>query len=124
MAKKGVNLPQEPRADMARRGTRAAATWHTRPRGSATRTHSSACVVLMWRGRVAGPHESMRTPGWHLRGIQSHGLAGDGPTGIVGLGYSIGAVTHLRYIAPPFILASSTNLFRVGLCSHGILNYM
>ena len=44
---KGVIFPQEPRADVARRGTRADATWHARPRGNATRTHASACVALM-----------------------------------------------------------------------------
>ena len=38
--------------------------------------HADARVAQMW-------HESV-------------GLAGDGPTGIVGPGYSIRAVTHLR----------------------------
>ena len=45
-------------------------------RGKATRVHVDAWVAPTW-------HESVR-------------LASDGPTGIVGLGYSIGAVTHLR----------------------------
>ena len=65
---------------MARSGTRADATWHTKPRGSATWTHA-----LMWRGRAVGPRESTRTPGWSLHSM-SDGLAGDRPTGIVGSG--------------------------------------
>ena len=84
--KKGVNFLQEPWADVARRGTHADATWHTRPRGSATRTHSSACVALMWHERVAGPRESTRMLGWWLRGMRTNRLASDGPMGIVGPG--------------------------------------
>ena len=61
IGKKGVYLSQEPRADVARRGTRANATWHARPRGSAAWTHMSACMARRWRGCVAGPHESTRT---------------------------------------------------------------
>ena len=41
--KKGVNFLQEPRVDVVQCGTRADATWHARPRGSATQTHASAC---------------------------------------------------------------------------------
>ena len=37
--------------------------------------------------------------------------------GLVGLGYKIGAVTHLRYAAPPYILINSTYFLRLGLCS-------
>ena len=40
------------------------ATWHTRPHGSATWTHASACVAQRWRRRVAGPRESTQMPGW------------------------------------------------------------
>ena len=47
----------------------------------ATRTHASACVVLMWRGRVADPRESTWMPGWCLRGKKVFGLADDGPMG-------------------------------------------
>ena len=68
-----------------------------RTRGRATRAHADARVVP--------------------RGMRSDMLAIDGPTGIVGPGYSIGAVTHLRYVAPRFILAISLHFFRVGLCS-------
>ena len=74
-------------------GTRADVTWHARPRGSATQTHASACVGLMWRGPVARPRESTRTPEWCLRGKMVFGLANDGPMGIVGSANSIGAVT-------------------------------
>ena len=45
------------------------------------------------------------------------GLANDGPTGIVGPGYSIGTLTHLRYIALSFIRAFFAYFFGVGLCS-------
>ena len=56
---KGVLYLHKTRGADVARGTRADATWHARPRGSATRTHA-----LRWHGRVAGPHKSMRTPGW------------------------------------------------------------
>ena len=115
--KKGVYLERTHRADVARRGTRVDATWHARPRGSATRTHESTCVARRWHGRVARPRESMRTPGWHLCGERVTGLASDGPTSIVGPGYSIGAVTHLRYIALSFIRTFFAYFFCVGLCS-------
>ena len=63
----------------------------------------------MWQG-----HANARVaPKWH----DNDGLAGDGPTGIVGPGYSIGVVMHLRYIALPFILTKFTNFTHVGLCS-------
>ena len=77
---------------MARCETRADATWHTRPRGSATQTHASACMART-RGRATRVHaDTSVAPTWH----KSDGLANDGPIGIVGPGYSIGAVTHLR----------------------------
>ena len=41
----------------------------------------------------------------------------------MGPGYSIEAVTHLRYGAPPFILVISSFFFRVGLCSCGFLTF-
>ena len=115
MTKKGVNFPQEPWADVARRGTYADATWHARPRGSATKTHPSACVALMWCRHHASPRGCLGGA-YVARGIV-FGLAGDGPTGIVGPGYSIEAVTHLRYIAPRFILANSIYFLCVGLWS-------
>ena len=65
-------------------GTCADATWHARPRDSATRTHASAYVALMWRECVARPRMSTWTPGWRLRGRRVFRLASDGPTGIVG----------------------------------------
>ena len=68
---KGVIYPQELQADMARRWTHTDATWHARPCGSATWTHASACVALMWHEHVAGPREPMRTPGWCLRGTRN-----------------------------------------------------
>ena len=71
-------------------------------RGSATWTHASACMSLMWRGCVAGQCE----PRWMPR-----------LTGIVGPGRIIGAVTYLRKEAPPFILAYSVYFLCVGLCS-------
>ena len=52
--------------------------------------------VPVWRGRVAGPHESTRTLGWRLRGKRVFGLESDGATGIVGPGNSIGTVTQMR----------------------------
>ena len=99
------------------RGTRVDVTWHTRPRGSATWTHPSPCVALMWRGCMAGPREPTEMPRWHLRGMRVFRLESDGPTGIVGSGKIIGEVTHLRKEAPPFILAYSVYFLRVGLCS-------
>ena len=75
------------------RGTHADATWHARPRGSATQTHASACVALMRRGRVARPRGHLRGA-CGARGIV-FGLAGDGPTDIVDPSNSIGAVTQM-----------------------------
>ena len=49
MAKRGLYLHRTRGADVARE-TRADATWHARPRGSATQTHARR-----WRERVAGP---------------------------------------------------------------------
>ena len=42
--------------------------------------------------------------------------ADGGPTGIVGPGKMVGAVTRKRYKAPQFILDNLQCLFRVGLC--------
>ena len=42
----------------------------------------------------------------------------------MGPGYSIGAVTHLRYAAPPFILTFLLFFFRVGLCSRRFLTFV
>ena len=70
--------------------------------------------VARTRGKVTRAH----TDAWVVpRGMRSDGLMSDGPTGIVGPGYSIGVVTHLRYVVPHFILAISLHFFRVGLCS-------
>ena len=41
----------------------------------------------------------------------------------MGLGYSIGAVTHLCYAAPPYICDVSLFFFSVGLCSRGFLTF-
>ena len=70
---------------MVRRGTRVNATLHARPCGSATRTHVSACMARRWCGRRGGAT-------WH----EIFGLADDGPTGIVGPGKIVGAVTQRR----------------------------
>ena len=64
MAKGGLFLHRTRVADVVRRGTRADATWHARPHGSATRTHASACVALMWRGHVAGPRGRLSGATW------------------------------------------------------------
>ena len=66
--KGGLFLHRTRGADVTEQRTRADATWHARPRGSATRAHASACMAQRWRRRVAGPRESMRTPGWRLHG--------------------------------------------------------
>ena len=68
-------------------------------RGRATRVHADAQVAPCGMRRGAGR-------------CRAHGL--------VGPGYSITAVTHLRYAAPPFILTVSSFFFRVGLCSREI----
>ena len=39
---------------------------------------------------------------------------------LVGPGYRIGAVTHLRYTAPPYILAKFAYFLGVGLCSREV----
>ena len=102
---------------MAWRGTHADVTWHTRPRGSATQTHVSACMARRWHERMARPRESTRMPGWRLHGERVTGLASDGPADIVGPSYSIGVVTHLRYIPLSFIPTFFAYFFCVGLCS-------
>ena len=51
------------------------------------------------------------------------GLASDEPTGIVGLGKFIGAVTQRLKSLSRFICAFSAYFFRVGLCSRGFLNF-
>ena len=61
---KGVIFPQEPWADVTRRGTCTDVTWHKRPRGRATQTHTGACVTLMWHRLMVGPCECTQTPGW------------------------------------------------------------
>ena len=61
----------------------------------AMRVHADARVARMWHECIA--------------------MADDGPTGIVGPEYSIGAVMHLCYIAPPFICMFSAFFSRVGL---------
>ena len=89
------------------------ATWHAGPRGTAAGAHSMSGWRLggadVWQG-----HASRRgRPGgttWHCE------RAGR----FVGPAYSIRAVTHLRYVAPPFILALSLFFFHVGLCSREI----
>ena len=67
------------------------ATWHARPCGRARRAHVGACVARRW-------HEcgmDANANAWVVpRGMNSSRLEGDGPTGIVGPGLSIGAVTQ------------------------------
>ena len=50
--------------------------------------------------------------GRHMEG----GFANGGPTGIVGPGKNLGAVTQMRYRAPIFNHGEFQNLLRVGLC--------
>ena len=78
--KKGVIFLQELWADVARRGTRADATWHARPCGRAMRVHTGTWVPLMWPRRMAGPRKPTRTLEWRLRDMSDR-LACDGPTG-------------------------------------------
>ena len=47
---------------------------------------------------------------------RGRGSANGGPTGIVGPGKMVGAVTRKRYTAPQFILDNLESFFRVGLC--------
>ena len=83
-------------------------TWHTRPRGNATRTH-----VRRWRRHVAMPRESTWMPGWRHVAVWeacewwAHGL--------VGPCNGIGAVTQRRYFAPCFILIHLFLFLHVGL---------
>ena len=103
MQKGGLFLHRTRGADVVRE-TRADATWHARPHGSATLTHA-------WRWRDhASPHGRPGGTTWRWER-----LASDGPTGIVGPGNSIGTVTQRRYFAPPFILAKSPLFLCVGL---------
>ena len=98
-------------------GTRANATWHARSHGSATQTHTNAYVARMWHGRVAGPCESTRTPGWRLHGKRVLKPTSDGPMGLVGPSKFIGVVTQRLKSLLPFIHVFFTYFFRVGLCS-------
>ena len=50
------------------------ATWHARPRGSATQTHTRR-----WRGRLAGPRESTQMPEWRHMAREWLGLRVMGP---------------------------------------------
>ena len=78
--KNRVIFPQEPRADMARHGTHANATWHTRPRSSATRTHKRWCGAdVAW---TSGGPTRVHEDAWVApRGKRVFGLSDDGPTG-------------------------------------------
>ena len=71
------------------------------------------------RGRVAGGHAFTRV---HVGARVGHHVAVRsairGPTGIVGTGEIVGAVTRKRYTAPIFKLHFARYFFRVGLCSH------
>ena len=49
---------------------------------------------------------------------RGRGFAYGGPTGKVGPGKYLGAVTQMRYRAPIFKHAINLYFFRVGLCSH------
>ena len=88
------------------RGTRGDATWHPRPHGRATRAHVGSLGGLSGCERVAGAtrvHANAPGEGGG-RHMASEGAGMWRAHGLVGLGDSIGAVTHLRYAAPPFIL--------------------
>ena len=87
------------------------ATWQ---RHAYPRAHLRGMDVACTCGNATRAHADAQVA---PRGMRSDGLASDGPTGIVGPSYSIGAVTHLRYVAPSFILAISLHFFGVGLCS-------
>ena len=71
-------------------------------------------------GHVGGPREPTWMPAWCLHGVNSNGLANDGPTGwwaqVLGRTWPNRATHPLRKL---FLLYSplSTSLLRVGLCS-------
>ena len=116
-----ARIPDVARANVAR-GTTARmrrgseATWQGR--GCPTRGAGGAQDADAWQEakRSTRVHVGTRWGAtWQV------GLADGGPTGIVGPGKRVGAVTQLLDIcAPLFNRALSTILFRVGLCSHGI----
>ena len=110
MAKRGFISPQDPRSWCG-----VDATWHARPHDSATQAHASACMARRWRGCVAGPRESTRTPRWHHVAESQAGRWWD--HGLVGPGKSIGAVMRRRYTTLPYIPTCPTNFLLVGLCS-------
>ena len=68
------------------------------------------------RPRGEGPRDNAgprgRSCGHHVEG----GFAYGGPTGIVGPGKNLGAVTQMRYHAPIFMHDKFFFFFRVGLC--------
>ena len=106
------------RADVAlgtsawmRRGTEATWQSHGRPaRGAGGADAWQEATRTGPRGR----------PGGAPRGIGG-GFAYGGPTGIVGPGKKLGAVTQMRYRAPIFKRAEFRHFSRVGLCSHTVL---
>ena len=59
----------------------------------------------------------MRGATWQVR------LAVGGPTGLVGPGKELGAVTQMRYRTQLFKLTFLCFFFRVGLCSHTVLTF-
>ena len=110
-------------------------TWHTGARktdwrGTRDPRGCNAAHKATWQSR-ASPHEAQvahraRTRGRRPRGsTQVHADAREGrhvvrrvgewrAHGLVGPGYRIGAVTHLRYAAPPYIIAKSAYFLRCG----------
>ena len=133
----GFYLYRTRRADVACR-TRTYATWHTRPCGRAARAHTA----LVWRRGGVDAWQGHASPRGCLGGTEVAQMCGRATRvhmdarvaprgseragrwrahGLVGLGYSIGAVTHFRSAAPPFILTLSLFFFHVGLCSREIL---
>ena len=105
-------------ADMWRAGPPRSCDAALRPRG---RGHVG--VAHAGRGRRKAPPRggratrqcgSMWAPVWgrHVASGFVHG----GPTGIVGPGKNLGAVTQIRYRAPIFKHGEFQNFLRVGLC--------
>ena len=76
-----------------------------------------------WPTRGAGGVDTWQEATWvHVdaregRHVASGEVSNWRAHGLVGPGYRIGAVKHLRYAAPPYILANFAYFLGVGLCS-------